>query len=322
MKQATLDGFVRTQPPRVHFLLTDFEATFEDSEPHGAERIGQVNLKFPGGSSNGVTLQLWKVKDTSGPFCFAPNIEDCSLLVSMLQKAVRRQRTDAAKLTAQELLHLDAGVLVKRLPIIAVEDVQVDRNLTRCVWFMFALLTPKIPYTLTEDDAHWIVGYAESLALCGSSRPWTPGEHPPASMAWQAAAKRIDHVSMALVCRSAFGGLTGDVHMLLRAASSPQNTAPTLAVTRSMPARRLEAKDALPEAVDFHCDPKMVSAIATKFCMDEQTVKDAIWNHSSKTNTRSSSPTPESEEWRTMKEQVRRLQRRRLDRAFARNNNK
>ena len=315
-RQSTLSSFVNANaPPRVHFVLRENAATFDTDEPPAATRVGDIHLRWPREGANGALLHLWTTAPESAPFTPERCVTDASLLTSMLQKAVRRQMPETAALAAAELVHLSPFSLAKRLPIVAVEDVQVDASLTRCVWMMLAC---SIHYKVTDRDAAWLVGYARSLASCDAFSPWSSeGAHATASSLWRDASKRGDGVAMSLLCRSSFGGMSGDVRMLLRAASSPQSNAKTLPICCSMPTGRMSIAHAIPAAVDFHCEPSMLPSLSSRYGIPESDVKDAIWSSSSKINKRSGDRIAVSSTWTLIREEVEKRQRRRLRKAFA-----
>jgi hypothetical protein len=83
--------------------------------------------------------------------------------VSIGQKCVRRSRADLAAATALELLRADPMELLRRLPIIAVEDVHVTHHLPVAVWFMVA---GSKGYRLCNAAVDWLLAYTHWAASC------------------------------------------------------------------------------------------------------------------------------------------------------------
>ena len=294
----------------MHFVLDkEHRATFQRERPHDATHVGTVHARANGWAH---TLELWRVADSTayGPM---PHVKDRSFLASTLQKAVRRSRTTTAAMSALELAHLDPMSLARRLPIVAVEDVCVDQNLVTAVWLMLAFSTRAVP---SCEDIVWMVTYAGALAgHAARDARFRSGEVPSCSSMWRRASESDDHAAMALVIRATFGGMLGDVQMLLRAAAADHVAAPVLAMIPHE-VDRLTRAHVIPEAVDFHCEPAMLDEIAAIHGVDAERVKTAIWHNASKTNVRvAEHPEHEVALWNAILVDVRRIQYRRINRA-------
>ncbi|KCV70820.1 hypothetical protein H696_03177 [Fonticula alba] len=91
-----------------------------------------------------------------------------SMLKSHLQKCVRRQRAGLAVQTAKHLATLDMSELLRRLPIIAVEDVAVHFQVPVVIWLMSA---HSRGFRLTGAQFDWVLGWVHLLAG-GGLVPW------------------------------------------------------------------------------------------------------------------------------------------------------
>ena len=88
---------------------------------------------------------------------FSRSIYD-SFLQSHLQKAVRRKNKKAAVFTADLLLDLSPLKLLRRLPIILIEDTFVHKSLSTLVWLMCALSIKNNNKGLNDNQKRWILG--------------------------------------------------------------------------------------------------------------------------------------------------------------------
>lgn len=89
-----------------------------------------------------------------------------SYLKSHLQKAVRRRKKKASVFTGDLLLEMSPLQLMRRLPIIMLEDSFPHKDISVIVWFMCAYSTTKINtkiFYLHERQKEWILGFIYQL---------------------------------------------------------------------------------------------------------------------------------------------------------------
>lgn len=110
-----------------------------------------------------------------------------SLLMSALQKAVRRGLADAALRVAAELWARDPLVALRRVIIISVEDALPHPALPLLTWLMLAASQRAPPYALGPPAAAAFLAVVRDLARCGARegvplfpdargpRPWLVG---------------------------------------------------------------------------------------------------------------------------------------------------
>lgn len=309
--QTTLSGFVRMAPSRIVFERQESSALFLCVPSPNSHRISAVNLKLQG---RPLYIELWEQpRDEYGDGSFSPipRVTDVPLLVSNLQKAIRQRKSRIAAKTALELAHASIVTLARRLIMIAVEDVRPNAHIPVCCWIMVALGIKS--YTARQSDVVWLVQYAQVLA--NDEVRIAPGKLPDASSLWRAADRRGDDVALALLIRTAFGGMQGDLAMLQYAASIDQRNVSTLDWPNDE-VGRLDLEDILPEAVDFHCQRGILECLAKSTNLDEATIKDAIWSSSSKTNTRGVPP-DEHPYWGMIKVHLHPMRLQRIRRAFS-----
>lgn len=321
--QGRLTGWVKTtaSEPRVHFVLTSRDATnwyarFETRPPPSAKSVGGRVMRIGGWEH---ALELWRDDGeaaSSPPHATDARVKDTSFLVSLLQKAVRRGETLVAKRAAHELAHADPHALVRRLPIIAIEDVAANSNLPVVVWLMLHVSRGA---QLTRDDVFWLVAYAGALSVDPRREDVRHNavDILGAKTVWSRASEAADHGAMALVARTAYGGMSGDMGMLLRAAQGGLFSAPSLNVIALPFDDRLVHTDVILAAVDFHCEPDMNNILAKVHGVDPGEIKAAIWQNDSCVNIREPVPTPDDPAlYQSIREQLDEIRRRRIDRAF------
>ena len=317
MWQGSLSAWCGLPSARRHFVLNeDYIASFVDTQPLDSQHVSDIHIN---GDVLKMTLSLWRQGEVGASFQPVPRVCDKSLLSSMIQKAVRRGHDDTAASSALELSHAAPLTLARRLTIIAVEDVSSDANLVAIVWLMLAW-SSKPPIVVSQRDVCFMVKYAEALAR-NPLRVVVDGRAPISTTdkaLWEKAQLRRDDVALALILRSTFGGMAGDVRMLLRASESSHVGARMLPFsTKEIP--RLRIGDCILAAADFHCEPNMLEEISMSHGVPIHEVRNAIWQNASCLNFRRlTHPSAESKElWRIICTDVEMVQRRRVARAFS-----
>ena len=139
-------------------------------------------------------------------------------------------------------------MLVRRLPVIAVEDSAALPCIVPAVWYMMALSpTEKSPatYKPTAQDVLVLCACAAQLAAHGSRDRFPPPRKGRNELP-------TDGTNLALLIRAAYGGMKGDVAMLKERAhaAAPDETSPWLAPVAAPPV--LRPGDWLLEGVDYH----------------------------------------------------------------------
>ncbi|KAL1919284.1 uncharacterized protein VTP21DRAFT_1977 [Calcarisporiella thermophila] len=225
------------------------------------------------------------------------------LLKSHLQKCVRRQRVDLAVRTAWHLAKMDFNGLLRRLPIIMLEDVTLHVSLPVVVWYMAANSKGFHSAKLTE----WLLGLVHALAshpvadqpLCGGvpqvqvlSRAVATAEYVNGEVG------RDLLYSMAL--RRAFGGMKGDMmmmtdyinlwhHRFLNPPFDEGLLAHGVEPIDPLSLRPLRTREWELAAVDFHCSSiidQMLEVSPEARKIGGQSLKGIMWRCSSGINTR------------------------------------
>jgi len=310
-KVMTLDGFFKLPIKRRTVFYLDW-----DSEPFEAQWLTTLPTKV----NYEATVQ-WRDLGYPITVCgnipqdakpFVPFSQDCScknvsLLKSHLQKCVRRQLTDKAMATAWQLANLSLQDLVRRIPVIMIEDVRLNSTFPALIWLMSA--TSK-GYQPSHDQIAWLLGIVKDLSQDPKAED-LPMRGPINSYNIPVMVKALENdkqltedqrsVLYSLLFRIAYGGMGGDLNMIWNLAQ--------------VWFQRFKANEALPikatspvsledesrfdlslssleiASADFHVFPKLIDQLKAKFPQYEpQDLKLCIWECSSKTNLRKLGP--------------------------------
>ena len=197
------------------------------------------------------------------------------LLKSNLQKAVRQMNNKQAISSVLELAILDPTALLRRLPIIAVEDVTLIQGTSVIIWMMMV----NRGY-LYEIEIKYIMNYV--VALCKVEEVFVMED--PKELDIEI---NNDEVK-ALSIRIAYGGMPCDIKML-KSAVQVFNRDPIVDVMESMeevPDLVQWKTQLLMSAIDYHPYPWIVKYISRRSKQTEETVKSLIWNGESAYNNR------------------------------------
>lgn len=199
------------------------------------------------------------------------------ILISNFQKAMRRKNIDACLVTALQLLGQNAGIFLRRLAVVLLEDSLLHESLySEIVWLMLAVSKG---YVLTVADVQLIVD-AIITALETEYRYDLLKEHNNNL--------QIDRLSanwVAIHMRAAAGGMKFDTAFLRRLADrvADLRVDTNYYSVDNFAFEFNPSEHMLLEGVDFHCCPWLFDMFEG---MDKQDVKDAIWWHWSSINAR------------------------------------
>lgn len=213
------------------------------------------------------------------------------LLKSHLQKSIRRQNVDLALKTTYSMLACAPCEILRRLPIIMIEDVAFIQGASTIIWLMMACKEHK----LTEKDYLFIKSFVVSLCKTDNVFPDRRDEDPEEHTHEEIASMEHPHLSelLALRIRCEYGGMHCDMRMLKRALTyykenqrlgqirpwhiSPQSVHLTLDYT---------GETFLLEAIDFHPYPHITKEIHDQTGVRYDTIKKLIWCVESSLNVR------------------------------------
>jgi len=239
---------------------------------------------------------------------------DTALVISNLQKAVRRQNARAALASFDYLRAVAPTKLLRRVPVVIVEDTEVDGGFAAAVWLMAAVSKGYAP-----AEAQW-GAVRTTLARAVMCPRTVDAERTPATDEYfPYFADLIDRWALptpqsrcaaalvvALGLRRDYGGLHGDQGMLgaqarmwtarlrLRSAAPPRAANSALAPPAHVELEQAETQ--LPQSADFHCCCLLQQALDAPDCPPEPHALSApqlraiVWTHRSGVNHRAAPP--------------------------------
>ena len=257
-------------------------------------------------------VRLWKRNVHHHSPAMTYTSQDCPcpvpLLKSHLQKAIRRKKTELALRTLYSLMSKDTISTLRRLPIIAIEDVCLVRGLSTIVWLIMA----DKKHAVTETDYAFLENVIFSLCETDNYHDFT-GEETSKGI-------HIEHVLshknivdqnpdevddiLGLRYRIEYGGMKCDKQLFHNAIIqyiSPDDTPCTIAlkesdvnknVARTHIVLSLNPEQFIQEAIDFHPYPwivkKMYSSInaGLRDKISHDAIKLYIWQVESSLNVR------------------------------------
>ncbi len=285
-----------------YFHFTGKNSEFLDSKVKGAITLFQVKWKGYKGYLN-ITCskkvfkrikskkreQLRKWKDSSYMKIYKK--DHIPILKSCLQKAVRRKKTDVALRTTVTLLCLDPVQVLRRLPIIMVEDALCHPELQTLVWLM-AVFSQK-EYEINDWLVSLILNRVEFICQM-EGRETLTDEFEKVDLIQLLKSSEIDpNLLWALQLRKSYGGMKGDMWMLdyhtfhwyhrIKDGFQFEEFSPNLIDIGELGV--LPVKKILPSAIDFHCT-NIAQIVSGNTDLLDKDIKKAIWHHRSGINVR------------------------------------
>ena len=227
------------------------------------------------------------------------------LLKSNLQKAVRRCENQIAIQTSLAILQKEPMELLRRLPIIYIEDVCLMDSYPIPVWLMMA----DKDYIMTTTDIDIILNITNSLCNCREYFDFRGNDNVyDFSHELLQDYENFDEL-LSIYYRSEYGGMKGDMQMLKTSIeyyiNNPMESQKT--VFNSINYDKIKPDlEILVEAIDFHPFPQMLNTLSRITKIDKQIIKQCIWFVESGYNIRkpstieSSKLYEERSEWRKL----------------------
>ena len=219
------------------------------------------------------------------------------LLKSNLQKAVRRCQTDIAVKSALAIIQRDPLELLRRLPVIYIEDVCLMDSYPIVVWLMMA----EKEHPLDINDIDILLNIVKNLSECqmyyNDNNDYTRD--------FELMHKNLQNLEnkdaiLSVYYRSQYGGMKGDMLMLRNSvyyySERPSEIGKT--VYNCINYAELGGNlDILPEAIDFHPFPYMITNLVKLTNLDNNDIKQYIWFVESGVNIRKPETIEKSREY-------------------------
>jgi hypothetical protein len=266
--------------------------------------------------STKIGIKLYYRTPTNKKTILLPRIEcraNIPLLKSNLQKAVRRCRTDIAVKTALVIIKKNPLELLRRLPIIYIEDVCLMDSYPIVVWLMMA----EKQHILDINDIDILLNIVKNLSDCQSY--YNDSNNYPRE--FELSHKNLENFEnkdqiLSLYYRSQYGGMKGDMLMLQNSiyyySKRPSEIVKT--VYDCIDYGKLGCLlDIIPEAIDFHPFPYIISNLVKQTNLDNNDIKEFIWFIDSGLNIRKpetiekSREYSEKEYWKIIKSKLPRI---------------
>ena len=300
MTQRTLTQFGyksgQTKKTMCDFVLdyNTMESIFTDLEPPASLNPSlklHTTIKSRG---EGFAWRIWSTGQRD--MIYAPTTTendvkwDAPVLKSNLQKAIRRQDREAALSSTLQLALIDKQELLRRLPIITIEDVCLIKGTATIVWLMMAAKND-----ISLSEINFILRYVD--ALCFEKNVFFNNK--------SIKVDKTSHIQIAknvelaaLNIRASYGGMKGDMQMLMRAVKYYEKKVIAEALKLPDPMARIPELELpkivshdfilLSEGIDFHPYPWILSYIFNKTNIPKDQIKSIIWNAESGPNNRKS----------------------------------
>lgn len=225
-----------------------------------------------------------------------------SFLISHLQKAVRRNKKVASIYTADILLELNPVKLLRRIPIIMIEDTQIHESLPTLVWLMCLISDNK--HQLTKTHKKWILGVVYILTISTYKEVYDINDE------WIFSKKiskihnikntKLQDIIYSLETRNCYGGMKGDslmiesfqnIYLQRYLLNDINNKYESFFYEKIRPIMtktiKFNRKQFLLEGYDFHCNSSLPYILECEFPeYNIEEYKTAIWNKSSSINNR------------------------------------
>lgn len=218
------------------------------------------------------------------------------LLKSNLQKAIRRKHTSVAIHTALAILQSEPNELLRRLSIICIEDVISHPFINVLVWLMIANKN----YLIQSLDMYSILCFVQWLCECPTSIPNVLEED----------------IIRSLRYRELYGGMKGDMiliqEVITKNESKNESCGNGVEYTLHdiISFEWLNEVELLPESVDFHPYPSLLTIISKQTGIPSSRVKELIWVGESVVNVRKpdtikmSLEIKSTEEWKRIEKEL------------------
>ena len=219
-----------------------------------------------------------------------------ALLISNLQKAIRRREHCSALSSASALLQQDPTKLIRRLSIICVEDVVAIDTIPVVVWIMMTHTT----YHMTPADHLFILQMVWTLCEIDVAYRCDFHKEPPVHTHQRLQMEKNADVLLSLHYRTMYGGMKGDMIMLKNAIEDYKTEQVYSIITPHIDLP--QEVELLMEAIDFHPLPPLLSALHKKTGLEKPLIKEIIWYAESGVNVRKQETLDQSEEYQEKEE--------------------
>ena len=250
-------------------------------------------------------------------------------LKSHLQKCIRKGDDNRAVQTCMHMIKLDIIELLRRLPIIMIEDTYLHESFTTLIWLMIACGVDS--FKPKQYIYEWILGLIYVLCKIDKKDKFlnrqNVGETVEESLdLFRYFSREEESILYSIHLRIAYGGMNSDIEMLkiainnwyFRFKNKTKNVNMIPLRSISVHVQELKLADWDITAIDYHCYPSFLKIIMKKYAdISEEELKKLIWNNSSRLNIRIKKyEIYNLEQWNTIKEYIQKTQKYLLDSSY------
>lgn len=210
------------------------------------------------------------------------------LIISNLQKAIRRCDNEISMQSALTLIQIAPIKLLRRLPIIFIEDVCLMDTFSIVVWLMMA---EKEYGQLKNTDIDILLNIVNSLCNCKKYYDYKAELYVNNKYSFTYNELQFSEGSnelLSLFYRIQYGGSEGDMQMMNVALDYYKNNPNEIIKTEynAIDYNKLKELDILEVAIDFHCFPSMLNMLCNMTYIRKETIRMHIWFAESACNER------------------------------------
>jgi len=297
--QQTLLSFMGKKEiyPTIFYLdnsNNDYNVYLNNNIPKKNIKIGKIKWNY---SKN--DLYIYLNNNNYDTYHFQKNYttKNISLLKSQLQKSIRQQLTDLSLNIAYQFINLDLSEFLRRILIITLEDVLLNKYFPIITWMMVAYSTKN--WKPSTNDINWLLNYIKFLCNLNYRENYDKLDITTIIPKF-----KIDLFNTLIFClelRKSYGGMIGDLKMINWFINTWFNRF-TNNINIDILNNNIIIEDLLNiienkelnkpttmllEGVDFHNYPQILQKIKSVYMTYElEDIKKAIWEYSSKFNTR------------------------------------
>ena len=258
-------------------------------------------------------------KDTKFNIKRETKFRNVPFLISHLQKSIRKMNANLTIKTTYHLLKKDPLSLIRRLPIIMIEDSALLDQITTLIWLMVFISSTK--YKIKRYMLEYILGLVYCICI---DKEWELlDDHEPSKYILKEELdnyNELDEIQGSILyslhLRKSYGGMSCDMKLIDKIIDKYRvnfmngidiKKTKVRSISFDMEGLSLDEWDL--SAIDFHCSKEVIKKIKERFLhLKEDEIKKLIWHNSSKINKRKESEIYDKENWKLIKEDLKYIQ--------------
>jgi len=297
--QQTLLSFMGKKEiyPTIFYLdnsNNDYNVYLNNTIPKKSIKIGKIKWNY---SKNNLHIYLNNTYYDIYNFQKNYTTQNISLLKSQLQKSIRQQLIDLSLNIAYQFINLDLSEFLRRILIITLEDVLLNKYFPVITWMLVAYSTKN--WKPSINDINWLLNYTKYLCTINYREKYDKLDITTVIPKFNV--DLFNTLIFSLELRKSYGGMMSDLKMINWFINTWYNRFTNninidilnnniiiedlLNIIENT--ELIKPTEMLLEGVDFHNYPQILQKIKSVYMTYElEDIKKAIWEYSSKFNTR------------------------------------